>query len=146
MEMPEIRVYDHPQGQERHRTGRGREYTPTSTLAARHWIAEAWREAGHGLIPGPVRVDVTAIFVRPKGHYGTGRNAGTLKPSAPAWPTTRRLFDRDNLDKLVLDALSKLAFEDDSFVVDGRVRKIYAANGDLSGWIIGVWPMEGRDG
>lgn len=151
--MPEIRVYDQPRGQQRHRTGKGREYTPTATLQARHWIAEAWREAGHGMIRGAVRVDVTAIFARPRAHYGTGRNADKLKPSAPRWPTTRSSYDRDNLDKLVLDALSKLAFEDDSFVVDGKVCKVYARGGwimgegptlETPGWIVGVWPMEGR--
>lgn len=152
--MPEIIVHDRPRGQGRHRTGRGREYTPTSTLTARYWIKEAWREAGFGLIRGPVRVDVTAIFARPKGHYGTGRNAARLRPSAPAWPTTRTSFDRDNLDKLVLDALGGdrrergIAFEDDSFVVDGRVRKMYARSvGRYAspGWIIGVWPIEEED-
>lgn len=146
--MPEIVVHDHPRGQGRHRTGRGREYTPTSTLTARHWIAEAWREAGHGLIRGAVRVDVTAIFARPKGHYGTGRNAGKLKPSAPKWPTTRTSFDRDNLDKLVLDALCDVqAIQDDSFVVEGIVRKIYIDHlgWESPGWVIGVWPMEGRN-
>lgn len=146
--MPEIVVHDRPRGQARHRTGRGREYTPTSTLEARHWIKEAWREAGHGLIRGAVRVNVTAAFARPKGHYGTGRNAGKLKPSAPRWPTTRTSFDRDNLDKLVLDALCEAkAIEDDSFVVDGLVRKVYAGDVLLPGWIISVWPMDGdRDG
>ena len=144
--MPEIEVHDRPRGQGRHRTGRGREYTPTSTLQARHWIKEAWREACFGMVRGPVRVDVTAVFARPKGHYGTGRNAERLKPSAPRWPTTRTSFDRDNLDKLVLDALTEAkAIEDDSFVVDGRVRKMYARSAGryaLPGWVIGVWPIE----
>ena len=146
--MPEIEVHDRPRGEARHRTGRGREYTPTSTLTARHWIADVWREAGYGTIFGAVRVDVMAIFARPKGHYGTGRNAGRLRPTAPTWPTTRTSFDRDNLDKLVLDALCDArAIEDDSFVVDGRVRKVYAADGEVPGWRIGVFPMEeGRDG
>lgn len=144
--MAEIVVHDRPRGQARHRSGKGREYTPTSTLQAKHWIKEAWREAGHGMVRGPVRVDVTAIFARPKGHYGTGRNAERLKPSAPPWPTTRTSFDRDNLDKLVLDALTEAkAIQDDSFVVDGRVRKMYARSVGrytLPGWVIGVWPIE----
>ena len=144
--MPEIEVHDRPRGQGRHRTGRGREYTPTSTLEARHWIKEAWREAGFSMVRGPVRVDVTAVFARPKGHYGTGRNAERLKPAAPRWPTTRTSFDRDNLDKLVLDALTEAkAIEDDSYVVDGRVRKMYARSVGryaLPGWVIGVWPIE----
>ena len=55
-------------------------------------------------IEGPVRVDIEFILPRPKSHFGTGRNAATIKPSSP----TRHHVapDKDNFEKAVLDALS----------------------------------------
>lgn len=144
--MPEIEVHAPPRGQQRHKTGQGREYTPTATLEAQRLIRQAWIESGFGIQgadrEGAVLVNVTAIFGRPASHFGTGRNAGRLKASAMRWPVTRTSFDRDNLDKLVLDALSGYAFWDDSCVVDGRVRKVYARDGQVPGWKIGVFAME----
>lgn len=143
--MPEIEVHAPPRGQQRHKTGQGREYTPTATLEAQRLIREAWLAGGFGMQGDRylgVRVDVTAVFARPAWHFGAGRNAGRLKAGAPHFPTTRSSFDRDNLDKLVLDALSGYAFYDDSCVVDGRVRKVFARDGEVPGWRIGVFAME----
>ncbi len=147
--MPEIEVHAPPRGQQRHRTGQGRSYTPTSTLEAQRLIRETWIEAGFGWVADylpscAVRVDVMAIFDRPVGQFGTGRNTGRLKPSAPGWPVTRTTFDLDNLLKLVLDALSRYAFKDDACVVDARARKRYCRDGEVPGWRIGVFPMEGE--
>ena len=32
---------------------------------------------------GPLKLEVTFFFPRPKGHFGTGKNAGILKATAP---------------------------------------------------------------
>lgn len=143
--MPEIEVAAPPRGQQRHRTGGGHEYTPTETLEAQRLIREAWLASGFGQVAGPgagLLVDVLARYARPAGHYGTGRNAARLRPSAPRWPATRRSFDWDNLGKLVGDALGGYAFPDDAAIVDGRVRKVYARDGEVPGWRIGVYLME----
>lgn len=55
-------------------------------------------------IDGPVRVDIEFVMPRPKAHYGTGRNAGKIKPSSPQLHGS--IPDKDNLEKTVLDALS----------------------------------------
>ena len=73
--MPLIEVFEEPVGQQRHRTARGHEYTPTATLEAQHRIRKAWRESGHGKIEDVVSLDITVYLRRPKHHYGTGRNA-----------------------------------------------------------------------
>lgn len=71
----------------------------------------------------PLRVDITFYFARPKNHFRTGKFAGILKPNAPTWHISRP--DRDNLDKLILDALSGKFWINDSIVCDGRLRKFY---------------------
>lgn len=146
--MPEIEVLAPPRGQQRHQTGGGHEYTPTETLEAQRLIREAWLSAKLGAVAGhgaALRIEVLARVVRPGGHFGRGRNADRLRPSAPRWPTTRRSFDWDNLGKLVGDALSGYAFPDDAAIVDGRVRKVYARDGEVPGWRIGVYVMEDTD-
>jgi len=84
----------------------------------------------------PVAVDLTFRFTRPKGHYGTGRNAGVLKASAPMFPTSRALGDADKLARSTLDALVTAGvLADDSLVVDLNVHKRYS---DTSGALIQV--------
>jgi len=59
---------------------------------------------------------------RPKSHYGTGRNATTVKDRAPAHPATRP--DIDKLERHVLDALKGALYSDDSQIV--QVFKVQA--------------------
>lgn len=66
---------------------------------------------GGKLIDGPVRVVITYLFSRPKSHYGTGRNAGTLKNSAPTYHSQSP--DLDKLIRCTNDALTKIVFGDD---------------------------------
>lgn len=80
-------------------------------------VAEAARRAGCLPRQGPVKVNLVFSFARPKAHYGTGRNAGRLKDSAPESPINRATGDLDKLARAVLDALSQVAYEDDSQVV-----------------------------
>jgi len=73
---------------------------------------------------GPLRVDRYYIFSYLDGHYGTGRNAGKVKDSAPYWKQTRP--DIDNFDKLVFDALNGIFYKDDGQICAGIHVKLYA--------------------
>ncbi len=104
--------------------------------AYKHGTAESWKTDIAAAVQdrrleapaeGPIRVDLTFYMPRPKSHYRTGKYAGELKPSAPAFHTGKP--DRDNLDKAVLDALTILRFwQDDSQVCSGRIVKRYEAD------------------
>ena len=67
-----------------------------------------------------VMVLATFYFVRPKAHYGTGKNAGVLKDSAPATPITgsNEIGDVDKLLRGVMDPLHGIAFRKDHQVSD----------------------------
>src|SRR5215472_1636773 len=92
--------------------------------------AEAWKAmvamAAKDHIPdtplrGPVCVNLTFYFPRPKSHYS---KKGGLKENAPGWHTSRP--DKDNCEKAVLDALTTVRFwEDDSQICDGCTIKVY---------------------
>jgi crossover junction endodeoxyribonuclease RusA len=104
-------------------------YTPKCAddwkMIVRYQANEAWQQSMYGPTPweGPLRVDLTFYFPRPKSHF---RSNGELKPTAPLWHTTKP--DRDNSDKAVLDALTNLGiWHDDKQVCDGRIVKQYAA-------------------
>ena len=73
-----------------------------------------------------VRVDMTFYMPRPKNHYRTGKFSHILKASSPKkWHTSKP--DRDNLDKAVLDCMTKSGiFSDDSIVCDGTIKKMWA--------------------
>jgi Holliday junction resolvase RusA-like endonuclease len=89
-------------------------------------VAQAVRES-RGSPPhlGPVEVLVVAWLPRPASHYGTGRNTGRLRPSAPALPTTKP--DVDKLARVVLDALTDGGlWRDDAQVTGVRAVKRYA--------------------
>jgi crossover junction endodeoxyribonuclease RusA len=74
-------------------------------------------------LEGPLALSVTFSMPRPKGHYGTGRNAAALKPNAPRWHTSRP--DRTKLLRALEDALTGILWRDDAQVVAGEVRKLY---------------------
>lgn len=71
----------------------------------------------------PIRVNATFTLLRPAGHFGTGRNAKNLKPSAPKYPTGAP--DKDKLTRAIGDAMRGVAYHDDSQVVQGSTAKQY---------------------
>ncbi len=89
-----------------------------------HQIGQRAREVYSGeLLIGPLRLTLMFVRVRPQNHFGTGKNAGLLKASAPLYPTTRP--DVEKLARAVSDALSKVIWIDDSQVVEEHLHKIW---------------------
>lgn len=92
----------------------------------RQAIAKECKAEMNGASPliGPVSVIARFFLTRPKGHYGTGKNAFTVKDSAPIAPKVRP--DIDKLARSVLDALTGVAFRDDGQVARLMVEKLWA--------------------
>jgi Holliday junction resolvase RusA-like endonuclease len=102
-----------------------------SSSDLRKWMRAVKREAreamrGRSATGRAVRVDVSFYVARPKAHFGTGRNAGLVKPLADAYPIKRSKGDIDKLTRACLDALTGVCFADDAQVVDVRARKRFA--------------------
>lgn len=94
---------------------RGHAYTSEATREAERAIRDAW-VAAHGSRPdyrGPVRVLVSCG--RELARTSPKRNAGMPDTSRP---------DIDNVCKLVMDALSGVAWRDDSQVVSLEAHKL----------------------
>lgn len=71
---------------------------------------------------------------RPVGHYGTGKNAGAVKPSAPRWPSIKP--DIDKTVRATLDPMQGVVFDDDSRIVKLIAEKHYAPLGTPTGALI----------
>ena len=80
------------------------------------------------------------LIPRPKSHFGTGRNRGRLKPSAPQYCTSNRNGDLDKLCRSTIDGLSVTSggvlIEDDSLVVQITSSKRYCLDKELAGALI----------
>jgi Holliday junction resolvase RusA-like endonuclease len=143
--VPEIEVHTAPVPKARPRLGKGgRVFTPRGTELAEHRIREAWLAAGHGLLAGPLYVEIAVRVPRPLTHYRTsrGERLAELLPSAPRWPAVRP--DLDNYAKTALDALHGVAYADDGVIVRLYLAKTYAKDGEVAGWRIGVYAMESK--
>lgn len=81
-------------------------------------------EAPDKPLEGPLRVDLFLFYSRPNKHYGTGRNKYKIKDWAPLWKFTKP--DRDNADKIVLDALEGDFWRNDALVCAGEITKQYS--------------------
>jgi len=121
-----------PQGSKRH-VGNGRMIE--SSKKVRPWrdaveaaARTAMQESGIAApLTDPVHVIITFTMRRPSSHWGTGRNASTLRPSAPDYPTSRAVGDLDKLCRSTLDALtSARLIHDDSLVVGIQAVKVYS--------------------
>lgn len=120
--------------------GRGRAYVDARhpihayRLAIAMQAAQAARLAGWQPTAGPVVLEVLAVFQRPASHL---TKAGGLSRSSRAFPPR---CDWDNLGKGVADAITDGGgvWHDDDQVVDGRVRKRYAAQGEPARTIVVV--------
>jgi len=63
---------------------------------------------------GPVMISMAFRMPRLKGHFGTGKNAGVVKATAPVYHVSKP--DCDKLQRCVWDALTNIAWKDDSQV------------------------------
>jgi Holliday junction resolvase RusA-like endonuclease len=72
---------------------------------------------------GPFSVTMVFQRRRPKGHFGTGRNSGELKATAPAFPSSRP--DVLKLARATEDALTGIVWNDDASIVMEYLEKVF---------------------
>jgi Holliday junction resolvase RusA-like endonuclease len=101
-------------------------------------VADAAAKAANGVYfeHEPVGLSLVFSMKRPAGHYGSGRNADKLKPSAPARPTVKP--DALKLARAIEDALTGVVWRDDSQVVVEAIDKRY---GVPEGVQVHLWPL-----
>jgi crossover junction endodeoxyribonuclease RusA len=125
----DVRGLPHPQGSMRlHALPNGKTAAryPAAVYQWRAQVQQAVAQLEEPPLGGAVKIRLGFDLPRPAGHYGTGRNAGTIKPSAPDWPTV--MPDLDKLVRCVCDAITDAGlWHDDSQVVCLITAKRYAS-------------------
>lgn len=94
---------------------------------------------GRKRFESPLYVELTIVRARNKDHFGTGRNAGVLKASAPLFPNV--MPDVIKLTRGTEDALTGVVWRDDSSNIVMHVEKVYAQEGEPAGALIRIWTL-----
>lgn len=110
----------------------------------KNWQAEVACEAAMAMVEagysdpldGPLGLAVTFTLRRPKGHFGSGRNAALVKGSAPRLPVVKP--DCTKLLRAVEDACTGVVWRDDAQVVEQLATKRY---GEPEGVYVRVWTL-----
>lgn len=110
--------------------------TDVKTAAEQALLAADQWDAGYDQ---PVHISIEFRFRRPQSHWGTGRNATTLKDNAPRFVTSRGCGDVDKLCRSTFDALTAAGVvHDDSMFVRVVATKVYCRPGEVPGASITV--------
>jgi Holliday junction resolvase RusA-like endonuclease len=91
------------------------------------------------LFSGALSLDLRFYMRRPQSHFGTGRNAGRLKDTAPRFHTTRP--DSTKLTRAVEDALTGVVWRDDAQVSTQVIAKLY---GEPERVVVAIYPLNGE--
>lgn len=70
-----------------------------------------------------LHLDVVIVRARPRSHFGSGRNADTVKSSAPSRPTSKP--DSLKICRAIEDAMSGVVYHDDSQICSHQISKMY---------------------
>jgi Holliday junction resolvase RusA-like endonuclease len=112
-----------PRGKGRPRFANGRVYTPSETTAYEQLVALSYRNEANGYkFTSPVGVSIYALQKPPKKSKKVVADMlrGAIRPTKKP--------DVDNIAKIILDGLNKVAWDDDTQVVELRIEKGYSEN------------------
>jgi crossover junction endodeoxyribonuclease RusA len=97
---------------------------PAGVYQWRGQVQQAVADAVIEQMIGPIELRLGFDLPRPGAHYGTGRNAGVVKASAPTHPSV--MPDLDKLVRCVCDAITDAGlWRDDAQVVSIIAAKRY---------------------
>lgn len=102
----------------RYNTKTGRAFTPGDTIQYENWVRLCYQEQDGRYFEGAVRAKITAYYKVPKSY--TKKRVQAIREGLE-YPQKKP--DSDNVAKIILDSLNKIAYEDDSQVVELKVIK-----------------------
>lgn len=128
--MINFTVDGQPKRKERPRFSRAcnyiRTYTPKQTKEYEQHIRDCYLEqvGTNSMIKDkPMMIEIVAYYSIPKSW---SKKKSNLAIYHMLYPTNK--IDLDNTAKVILDALNGIAYGDDHYVVDLRVKKLYSLN------------------
>lgn len=137
-------VYGKPQGKARARTfynprlGRTQSITPEKTVLYENLIKQCYMiadEKESWFNGEPLKMIISAYYEIPK---STTKKKRAEIMDGKLYPTKKP--DADNIAKVICDALNKIAYKDDTQIIDLTVRKLYSA--DLPKVVVEIYEKE----
>jgi Holliday junction resolvase RusA-like endonuclease len=104
-------------------TKTGRAYTPSETIQYENLVKVCYMESKQLKLEGQIEAQITAFYGIPKSASKKKKEQmlqGLIRPVKKP--------DVDNIAKTVLDSLNKIAYDDDSQIVECIVQKFYSDN------------------
>lgn len=102
----------------RFNTKTGRAFTPGDTITYENWIKCCYQEQCGTYLEGPIRARIEVYYKIPKSY--TKKRVQAIREGLEM-PLKKP--DSDNIAKIVLDSLNKIAFDDDAQIVELTVLK-----------------------
>ena len=102
----------------RFNTKTGRAFTSNQTINYENWIKQCYIEQSNKLLQGAIRARIEIYYSVPKSY--SKRKIEAIKDGVD-YPMKKP--DSDNVAKIVLDSLNKIAYDDDKQVVELTVLK-----------------------
>ena len=102
----------------RFNTKTGRSFTPGDTVQYENWVRLCYQEQDGRYFEGTVRANIIAYYKVPKSY--SKKRLQAIREGLD-YPTKKP--DGDNIAKIILDSLNKIAYEDDSQIVELTVIK-----------------------
>ena len=96
----------------------GKAFTPNQTISYENWVKQCYIEQSNKLLQGPIRARIEIYYSVPKSY--SKRKIEAIKDGTD-YPMKKP--DCDNVAKIVLDSLNKIAYDDDKQVVELTVLK-----------------------
>ncbi|WP_143314265.1 RusA family crossover junction endodeoxyribonuclease [Clostridium sp. HBUAS56017] len=113
-----IKVEGKIKGKARPRVYNGHAMTPEDSVNYENWVKLCYQQQAGKYFEGPVRAAITAYYKIPK-SYAKKR----IKAIREGLEYPQKKPDADNIAKILLDSLNKIAYGDDSQVVELIVKK-----------------------
>lgn len=102
-------------------------YTPANTAEYEKLVKLRFQNSGGAITDKPVRVEIVAFFAPPKSTRKRDKAEMLANRILPV-----KKPDCDNIAKIILDALNKIAYIDDSQVIELVVKKRYSAEAKVT--------------
>jgi len=107
-------------GKARPRVFNGHAVTPKDTVTYENWVRLCYQQQEGKHLEGSIRARIIAYYKIPKSY--TKKRVQAIREELE-YPQKKP--DIDNVAKIILDSLNKIAYEDDSQVVELTVLKRY---------------------
>ena len=112
-------------GKARPRVYQGHAITPKDTVTYENWVKLCYQQQDGRHLKGSIRANIEAYYKIPKSY--TKKRLESIRAGIE-YPTKKP--DIDNIAKIILDSLNKIAFDDDSQVVELTISKMWTEDNE----------------